>query len=128
MEFDELVRAKTGLLMNFNVSKLKSRSECFVLLRALRVLRGETTLYLCESFGTSPFFFSYPLETRKSLDFNDGLYDDSQKALQNWVAELAGIGLRTLTTVNAFVDEYGVLRQFGSPGPLAALYIRRSWL
>ena len=55
MEFDELVRAKTGLLMNFNVSKLKSRSECFVLLRALRVLRGETTLYLCESFGISPF-------------------------------------------------------------------------
>jgi len=79
---------------------------------------GETISYLCESLGTSPFLFSYPLETRKSLDFNDGLYDDSQKALQNWSAELAGIGLRTLTTVNAFGDEYGVLRQFGSPGLL----------
>jgi len=43
---------KTGLLMNFNVTKLKSEIKHFVLLlRALRVLRGETVLYLCESLG-----------------------------------------------------------------------------
>ena len=30
---------------------------------ALRVLRGETVLYLCESFVATPFLFSYPLKT-----------------------------------------------------------------
>jgi len=33
---------------------------------ALRVLRGGKILYLCESLGTSPFFFGYPLEITKS--------------------------------------------------------------
>ena len=52
MEFDELpTGVKPGLLMNFNVTKLKSGIKRFVLLRALRVLRGETVLYLYESLG-----------------------------------------------------------------------------
>jgi len=67
MEFDELpTGVKPGLLMNFNVTKLKSGIKRFILLRALRVLRGETVLYFCESLGASPFLFSYPLETTKS--------------------------------------------------------------
>ena len=54
--------------MNFNVTKLKSGIKRFIpLLRALRVLRGETVLYLCESLIASPFLFSYPLETAKNL-------------------------------------------------------------
>ena len=56
-------RVKTGLLMNFDVTNLKSEIKRFIL---LRVLRGETILYLCESLGASPFLFSYPLETTKS--------------------------------------------------------------
>jgi hypothetical protein len=40
---------KTGLLMCFNVTKLKRGIKHFVLLlRALRVLRGETVLCLCK--------------------------------------------------------------------------------
>jgi hypothetical protein len=47
-----LAGVKTELLMNFNITKLKSGIKRFVLLlRALRVLRGETILYLCESLG-----------------------------------------------------------------------------
>jgi len=58
MEFDELPnRAIAGLLMNFNGTKLKGGIKRFVLLlRALRVLRGETVLYLCESLGAWRFF------------------------------------------------------------------------
>ena len=41
----KLAGVKTGLLMNFNVTKLKSGIKRFILLRALRVLRGETGLY-----------------------------------------------------------------------------------
>jgi hypothetical protein len=38
----QLAGVKTGLLMNFNVTKIKSGIKRFVLLlRALRVLRGE---------------------------------------------------------------------------------------
>jgi len=46
MKFDELPnRAIAGLLMNFNGTKLKGGIKRFVLLlRALRVLRGETVL------------------------------------------------------------------------------------
>ncbi len=49
MEFDELsTGTKTVLLMNFDVTKLKSRIKRFV-------LRGKTVLYLYESLGASPF-------------------------------------------------------------------------
>jgi hypothetical protein len=53
----KLAGVKTGLLMNFNVTKLKSGIKRFILLRALRVLRGETGLevYLCESLGACLF-------------------------------------------------------------------------
>ena len=62
----KLAGVKAGLLMNSNVTKFKSEIKRFVLLRDLRVLRGETILYLYESLGASPFLFSYPLETTKS--------------------------------------------------------------
>ena len=63
----QLAGVKTGLLMNFNVTNLKSGIKRLVLLlRALRVLRGKTILCLGESLGALPFFFSYPLETTKS--------------------------------------------------------------
>jgi len=42
---------QAGLLLNFNVTKPKNGIKRFVLLRALRVLRGETVLYLYESLG-----------------------------------------------------------------------------
>ncbi len=43
---------KTGLLMNFNITNLKNGIKRFaLLLRALRVLRGETVLYLYGSLG-----------------------------------------------------------------------------
>jgi hypothetical protein len=49
LTYMKLAGVKTGLLMNFNVTKLKSGIKRFVLLlRALRVLRGETILYFCE--------------------------------------------------------------------------------
>jgi hypothetical protein len=61
MEFDELSnRVIAGILMNFNVTKLKSGIKCFVLL-----LRGETNLYLCESLVTLSLD---PLKTRKSKE------------------------------------------------------------
>jgi hypothetical protein len=44
----KLAGVQTGLLLNFNVTKLKSGIKRFILLRALRVLRGETVLYHCE--------------------------------------------------------------------------------
>jgi len=60
---------KIGLLMNFNATNLKRGIKLFVLwiLRALRVLRGEIILYLCESLGASLFLFSYLLEITGDL-------------------------------------------------------------
>jgi len=40
--------------------------QCFWPLRTLRVLRGETILYLYKSLGAWLFLISYPLETTKS--------------------------------------------------------------
>jgi GxxExxY protein len=44
LTYMKLAGVKTGLLMNFNVTRLRSGIKRFVLcpLRALRVLRGET--------------------------------------------------------------------------------------
>ena len=55
------VGVKTGLLMNFNVTKLKSEIKRFVLLlRALRVLRGET---VCTSVKGTSFYSRQGLST-----------------------------------------------------------------
>jgi len=74
---------KTGLLMNFTVTNLKSGIKRFILLlRALRVLRGETILYLCESLITSRFLFSYPL-----LSASPAQAGETTKSQKNGVAQ-----------------------------------------